>query len=265
MNKRQTLTIATGLLCAFLAGCGGGDDNSSPAQPSSTRADFGAWQTTTGGYTYAFMVGNTGETWGYQINQGASGLFLYHGQQAINGSSVSGSYLSYNLTGTPAAPASVSYTGTAQAQSYLNLTLSSGGMLNYPYLPVVAQTGTLANFQGAWAGSLYNNLPGNTYFPSTITVSGSSVSFPAAGSSGCQVTGTLAPQSTFISDAGDYLFSGQFSLQCGVQGGVQVGGAAITGLMIYDPSSVIGGTQNMVMLYAVTTDQRVGMMFIGYQ
>jgi len=267
MNKKQTLAITiTGLLCALLAGCGGGSDDSSdnPSPPTSTRADFGAWQAVTSNGTYTLTIGNTGELWGYQINSDASTMFLFHGQESINGARVAGSYMSYNLLAI-GAPTSLSYTGTAQANSYLNLTFNNGGILNYSYFPVVAQTGTLSNFQGAWVGRAYNNLPGNTFFASTMAVSGSNVSLPTAGPSGCQLTGTIAPQSAFIGDVANYSFSGQFSAQCGVQGGVQVGGASVIGLLSYDPPSATGGTQNQLLLFAVTADQQTGMMFVGNQ
>jgi len=275
MTKKQTLAI-TGLLCALLAGCGGGSDDTGQSS-SSGRPDFGAWQTTAGGSVYSFLVGTTGETWGTQIGQNGGTFFLYHGQQTVSsggGPGIAGSYLSYDLAHLPApntaaAPVSVSYTGqvqgTTQAQSSLNLVFDGGGALNYSYFNSVPQTGTQMDFQGSWAGSVRNNLPGSLTSPGTMVVLGNSVSFPAAGPSGCQVTGNLTQPAPFIGDTAMYLFSGQFSAQCGVQGGVQVGGASITGLVTADPASAVGGTQNLLMLYAVTTDQQVGMIFIGSQ
>jgi len=272
MNMKQKLAII-GATCALVAGCGGGssDDTaqtpsqpSSPSTPSVTRADAGPWQTGIGTYTYSFGVDDTGETWGYKMNQDVSTLILYHGQQSISGSSVSGSYLEYNLTGAGSAPITTSYTGTAQAKNYLNLVFGNSVTLNYNYNSTTPINQTLANFQGTWAGVAGNNLPGGALHADTMTVSGSSVSFPK-GANGCQVTGTITPQAT-ITRGTEYIFSGYSSPQCGVIGGVQLGGATMKGVMAVIPQSITGTTiKNGLVLFVVTTDNQVGIMFIGYQ
>jgi hypothetical protein len=213
------------------------------------------------------MVTDTGETWGYKQDLSASVVVLtvlYHGQQSINGSSVSGSYQEYNLPGTGGAPTTTSYTGTAQAQNHLNLILGNGSTFNYSYDNSTAPTATLASLQGTWAGLLGNNLPGTAWQPDTLAVSGNSVSVPfPMGTSACKLTGTITQPLEESLDT--YLFSGNFGSQCGVIGGVQIGGAALTGIISSDPPSVTGINQSALALFAVTTDKQVAMIFMGYQ
>lgn len=185
MNK----SLATiGVLCAFLAACGGSDDdNAEPPAPPSSAEGFWLGRTSTGMDVQLAVLEN-GETWGVYSSRGmVAGALI--GNTSTDGTRLSGSGLDFNLSSRNVSKGT--YSGSFTPKSNVSIALSNGTSFTGTYSSVYDQPASLAALAGTFSGG---GVTGTTA-PQTITVTISSsgaVTLPASG--GCGASGTTSPR-----------------------------------------------------------------------
>ena len=210
MNKK----LATvGLLCAFVAACGGsGDDDGTPAPtptpapapapspaPSPAPAPAPAPQASPEGFwvgrastgTDVFLaVLDDGKTWGlYQSGSTIVGALA--GDTSFSGNQLSGSGRDFNLLSRTVSPGT--YAGTFSAKSYVDVRLSNGTTFTGSYDARYDQPASSAAVAGSFSGA---GVTGTTA-PQAVAISISSsgqVTMPST--QGCGASGTMLPRAS---------------------------------------------------------------------
>jgi hypothetical protein len=195
MNQKLKF-VALGLLCAFIAGCGGGGgDDSFDQAPAPTRTTAeGFWVGTLLGNgvseTYTVIVLENGDTWGVEIS-GGSIVGITFGHTVSSGNHLSGA-LSF--------PGALPYTGSFIPKGSLSAQFGSGAATatyTASYDPSYDEAPpSLSAVAGSYTGITLDGLTGETLspiIPTTISPSGTVTLSPV---NGCGASGTIRPRAS---------------------------------------------------------------------
>ncbi len=176
---------------ALVACGGGGSGGSGAAAPVVAAASAeGFWNgTASTGAQVAFVILETGETWGLYASAGSIVGALY-GNTTVNGTSVSGSGSDFNLISRTVAAGT--FTGTVATKTSLNISTSLGTTLNSTYDTSYDQPASLASLAGTYSGSA---VTGRT-LPQAATVTISAAGAVSSVATGCITSGTATPRAT---------------------------------------------------------------------
>lgn len=188
MNKKLA---SIGLMCAFLAACGG-DDTPAPAPaPAPQLSPEGFWegQASTGTNVMLAVLEN-GATWGIYTHGGYI-VGALAGYTSFDGNQLSGSGRDFNLLSSTVSYGT--YTGTYSPRSRINVGLSNGSTFTGGYNAHYDQPASLAAITGTFSGT---GVTGTTA-PQAVAISVSStgqVTVPSA--QGCGGSGTVQPRAS---------------------------------------------------------------------
>ncbi|MFT3778898.1 MAG: hypothetical protein QM772_11600 [Ottowia sp.] len=230
MNKKLA---AVGLLCAFMAACGGsGDEDAtgptpSPA-PAPTPAPAPAPQASPEGFwvgrastgTDVFLaVLDDGKTWGlYESDGYIVGALV--GQTSYSGTSLSGSGRDFNLLSRTVSPGT--YAGTFSTKSYVDVSLSNGSTFTGSYGASYDQPASQSAVAGTFSGT---GVTGTT-LPQAATISvASSGEVTMSPAQGCGGSGSVKPRAS-----GKNVYDVTITFQgdaCALGNGVTVRGIAV--------------------------------------
>jgi len=236
-HARESIALAA-LVCAFglgLTGCGGGGGDSGTSAPTPTpttrTAAEGSWcAIEPDGSIDQIILLDDGSAWGL-YGEGVCGSSytdiydMYHGTYTINGNNVSVSTTEFDYSSFTSGSGYL-ISGTASAQSALNLVSNGSIAFTMSYLNAYDQPASLAALAGNYSGAtattaVYGAPTGN------LTISGSTWSMPAD-VNGCSASGTVAPHSTAHGVVGVFDLSLTFnSASCALGNGTTVKGIAI--------------------------------------
>lgn len=204
--KNQLATA--GLICALIAGCGGGGNESAPSpdtpnQPSSLSAE-GRWVGQIDNDTHALInVLENGEIWGFYASSPTEGGNLY-GQLSVEGSSFKGTLTDINRLSSMAA--STGFTGQISPEVKLDFTLPNQNGFSLAYDAQYERAADAAALPGSYQGTSFHvrhqkssgesgttsaNTSSTISAALTVSESGEAVlSF----SPNCSMTGTILPR-----------------------------------------------------------------------
>ena len=176
---------------ALVACGGGGSGGSGAAAPVVAAASAeGFWNgTASTGAQVAFVILETGETWGLYASAGSIVGALY-GNTTVNGTTVSGSGSDFNLISRTVAAGT--FTGTVATKASLNISTSLGTTLNSTYDASYDQPASLASLAGTYSGQA---ITGSTA-PQSTTVTISALGAVSSVGLGCTANGTATPRPT---------------------------------------------------------------------
>jgi|GEM_PF-3351737 len=217
MSKKQLLT--TGLLCAFLAGCGGGDgdgggysnagsgdgggysntgdggsDNSN-SNITVAGAAQGVWEgTDTNGYQLDLVVLDNGATYGtYSSSFWDGATSMVYGNTSASGAILNGSMT--KVTFFDGSRDTISYSGSVEPENTLSIAMNdnSGATYTGSYLTAYEHPISLEAIEGTYTGNAiigsYNN---GTNAVMTIDQTGN-ISVSVANYANCLGYGTVTP------------------------------------------------------------------------
>lgn len=219
MNKKLAVV---GLLCAFVAACGGGDDDAPAPEPEpapvSTPEGFWVGRASTGTEVYLAVL-EDGKTWGlYQSGGYIVGALA--GETRHSGNQLSGSGKDFNLLSRTVS--SGTYSGTFSSKNHVDVRLSSGSTFTGSYNAYYDQPASLAAIAGTFSGS---GVTGST-LPQAITINiSASGEVTAPSSQGCGGSGTLLPRAS-----GKNVYDVRITFQgstCALGNGTTVRGIAV--------------------------------------
>ncbi len=195
MHNKLKATIGSVAL-VILAGCGGGGGGSPAATPPPATTAEGLWSGTTSDFrTMTGVVLNSGAFWviySSPNNSATVGGLIEGTGASLNGNFSSSDAKDFSMEGT-------GIVGATMSSSYVaKQTLN--GSISYPTLNQVStfvstyntaydQTPSLATIAGTYTGSVFQVM-GTEGATVTVTSSGT---LSGTGGTGCQFTGTVAP------------------------------------------------------------------------
>ena len=194
---KTKVSLSVLVACTALAGCGGGGDSSTPVVVGPTAE--GAYSGTTTGARnsdFSLLILENGDFWTLYGNR-ISGQFLVSAVIQGSGNSTNGSFTSSNVKDfgvMPALAGTLNATYNATAKTISGTIAAGASTISFSGGPADAlynynTAASLANIVGSWVTTSTSGETVNINIASAGT-------FSAAGSSGCNFSGTVKPRTS---------------------------------------------------------------------
>lgn len=183
--------VTIGALCVFLAACGGDGGSGSPDSPKTSLAEgFWVGEASTGVIVNLAVLEN-GESWGLYGDTDSLYGALYGNTKTSDSTHLSGSGKDFNLVDRDVE--SATYSGTFEAKTSMNITLSNGITFAATYSDKYDQPASLATLAGSFSGW---GVTGRTY-PAGISISiAADGKITAPEAEGCGGVGSATPRAS---------------------------------------------------------------------